>query len=114
MAFFCALVALLLALPFAPRAWRSFQRARTLRNPQRAPRTAASFWYLRLLKKLGRRGFRKRPAQTPVEFAESIADPGVRQDVVVFTEHYERARFNESIPDAERLPELYEEIVGKK
>jgi protein-glutamine gamma-glutamyltransferase len=114
MAFACTLLALLLALPFAPRLWRSFQRARTLRNPQRAPRTAASFWYLRLLKKLGRRGFRKRPAQTPAEFAESIADPAVRQDVVTFTEHYERARFDESIPDAERLPELYEEIVGKK
>ncbi|HEX7288424.1 MAG TPA: DUF3488 and transglutaminase-like domain-containing protein [Candidatus Angelobacter sp.] len=114
MALLCTLLALLLAMPFAPRAWKSFQRARTLRNPQRAPRTAASFWYLRLLKKLSRRGFRKRPAQTPAEFAESIGDPAMRNDVVVFTEHYERARFNESIPDAERLPELYEEIVSKK
>jgi protein-glutamine gamma-glutamyltransferase len=110
----CALLALLLALPFLPRLWRSLERARTLRNPQRAPRTAASFWYLRLLKKLGRRGFRKHPAQTAAEFAESISNPAVRQDVVTFTDHYERARFNESIPDAERLPELYEEIVGKK
>jgi protein-glutamine gamma-glutamyltransferase len=114
MALVCVLLAIVLTLPFAPRLWRSFQRARTLRNPQRAPRTAASFWYLRLLKKLGRRGFRKHPAQTPVEFAESISNPAVRQDVVSFTEHYERARFNESIPDAERLPELYEDIVGKK
>jgi hypothetical protein len=33
--------------------------------------------------------------------------------VVTFTEHYERARFADSVDDAQRLPELYEEIVGK-
>ena len=114
MALACVMLGLLLFLPFAPRAWRSIERARTLRNPQRAPRTAASFWYLRLLKRLSRRGFRKQPAQTPAEFAESITDPAMRKDVVVFTEHYERARFDESVEDAQRLPELYEEIVGKK
>src|SRR6185437_15720210 len=54
-----AAACLVLAFPFTPRAWRSFQRARTLRNPERAPRSAASFWYLRLLKKLGRKGYRK-------------------------------------------------------
>jgi hypothetical protein len=30
--------------------------------------------------------------------------------VIIFTEHYERARFNHSAPDAEKLPELYEEV----
>ena len=110
----CILLGILLALPFTPRAWRSLQRTRALRNPHRAPRTSASFWYLRLLKKLARQGFRKAPEDTPVEFAASIGDPEIREDVVVFTHHYQRARFDASVPDAERLPELYEEITAKK
>jgi protein-glutamine gamma-glutamyltransferase len=113
MASWCVALGLLLALPFTPKAWRTFDRARTARDPQRAPRSAASFWYLRLIKRLSKEGFRKEPSQTPGEFAESIADPHVREDVVVFTTHYERARFAESVEDAERLPELYEEIVSK-
>jgi hypothetical protein len=114
MATACVILALLLALPFTPKAWRSIQRVRALRNPQRAPRSAASFWYLRLLKKLGRRGYRKQPAQTPAEFARSIDDASTRADVVTFTAHYERARFNGSAEDAQKLPELFEEITGKK
>jgi hypothetical protein len=114
MAFCCVLLGLLLALPFAPKAWRSFQRTRTLRNPQRAPRTSASFWYMRMLKMLARRGVRKQPSQTPEEFTASIGDPHMRHDVELFTEHYERARFAESVEDAQRLPELYEEIAGRK
>ncbi|MGH9571633.1 MAG: DUF4129 domain-containing protein, partial [Candidatus Angelobacter sp.] len=114
MALACVLLGLLLALPFLPKAWRSFERARTLRNPERAPRAAATYWYLRLLKKLGRRGLRKEPAQTPAEFAGSITDAATRKDVAEFTVHYERARFAESAQDAQRLPELYEEITGKK
>jgi protein-glutamine gamma-glutamyltransferase len=114
MATWIVVLALILSLPFAPRAWRSFERSRALRNPQRAPRTSASFWYLRLLKRLRRRGLLKEPTQTPEEFAASIADPDMRRDVVVFTEHYERARFDESVEDATKLPELYEEIAGRK
>jgi transglutaminase-like putative cysteine protease len=114
MATACVILALLLALPFTPKAWRSFQRIRALRNPQRAPRSSASFWYMRLLKKLGRKGYRKQPSQTPAEFAESIDDASTRADVVTFTAHYERARFDGSAEDAQRLPELFEEITGKK
>lgn len=114
MAVACVVLGLLLFLPFTPKAWRAWQRSRMARNPQRAPRSVASFWYLRLLKKLGRRGFHKEPAQTPVEFAESIDDPAVRKEVVTFTEHYERARFDESVTDAEKLPDLFEEITTKK
>src|SRR5262249_1524980 len=61
MAFCCVLVGLLLALPFLPRVWRSVQRTRMLRNPQRAPRTSASFWYMRMLKMMAKRGARKDP-----------------------------------------------------
>jgi transglutaminase-like putative cysteine protease len=108
------LLLLILALPFAPRAWRSFERARLLRDPRRAPKSAASFWYLRLLRRLARTGLRKTPGQTPEEFASTITDPKMREDVVTFTQHYERARFADSVDDAQRLPELYEEIAGKK
>jgi protein-glutamine gamma-glutamyltransferase len=114
MAFCCVLLALLLALPFAPRAWRGFQRTRALRHPQRAPRTSASFWYQRMLKMMARRGVRKEPSQTAEEFVSSIPDPRMRHDVELFTEHYERARFAESVEDAQRLPELYEEIAGRR
>jgi transglutaminase-like putative cysteine protease len=110
----CVLLGLLLALPFAPLAWRSFQRTRTLRNPQRAPRTSASFWYLRMLKMMARRGVNKRSWQTAEEFVSSITDPLMRHNVGLFTEHYERARFDESVEDAQRLPELYAEIAARR
>jgi protein-glutamine gamma-glutamyltransferase len=114
MANWCVVLGLLLALPFIPKAWRTFERRRKARDPQQAPRTAASFWYLRMLKRVARRGFRKEAAQTPGEFAESIADPEIRDEVVTFTQHYERARFAESVEDAARLPELFEEMLAKK
>src|SRR5580765_7519613 len=114
MTFCCVLLGLLLALPFTPMLWRSYQRTRSLRNPQRAPRTSASFWYLRMLKMMARRGVNKEHHQTAEEFVSSIPDPLLRHDVELFTEHYERARFNESVEDAQRLPELYEEIAGRK
>jgi transglutaminase-like putative cysteine protease len=114
MALSCVLLGLLLAAPFTPMVWRTVQRRRTLRNPQRAPRTAASFWYLRMLKMMARRGVRKESSQTAEEFIASIPDLRVRHNVELFTEHYERARFNESVEDAERLPGLYEELSAKK
>jgi hypothetical protein len=114
MALCCVIVGLLLALPFTPKAWRSWQRRRMLRNPERAPRTAASFWYMRMLKMMSRRGAHKEPSQTPEEFAASIGDPLMQRDVALFTEHYERARFAESVEDACRLPELYEQMAGRR
>src|SRR5260370_5439352 len=114
MAVSCGLLALLLALPFVPKAWRSFQGAVARRNPQRAPTSAASFWYLRMLKRLARRGIRKAPAQTPSAFTPSLAGPRIRSHVQGFTNHYQRARFAGSVEDAQRLPELYEEMAAKK
>jgi transglutaminase-like putative cysteine protease len=113
MAWACVALGLLLALPFLVRAWRSFHTVRISRDPQRAPTSAASFWYMRMLKRLARSGIRKNIAQTPAEFTLSIADPDIRREVSIFTDHYERARFAGSISDAERLPELYEEMAGK-
>ncbi|HWX54315.1 MAG TPA: transglutaminase domain-containing protein, partial [Verrucomicrobiae bacterium] len=109
----CALLLLIMVAPFVPRAWRTLERSRLLRNPERAPRTAASFWYLRMLKYLERRGFRKAPAQTPSEFATSIGDAVVRQRVIAFTDHYQRARFAESVEDAQQLPRLYAALTAR-
>ena len=108
------LVFLLAAAPFIPKAWRAYRRYRILKNPQQAPRTAASFWYARMLKLMERKGIRKSPAQTPGEFASAISDSQVHEEVVVFTEHYERARFDGSPEDAMRLPALYQELAGRK
>jgi hypothetical protein len=110
---FSVLLLVLLLLPFAPKTWRRLQRARLLRNPQLAPRTAASFWYLRMLKTLERRGFRKAAAETPTEFAVSIEDPAMRQTVIAFTDHYQRARFADSVEDAQELPKLYAVLTAK-
>ena len=114
MAFCCILVGFLVALPFLPKAWRRIQRTRMMRNPQRAPRTSASFWYMRMTKMMAKRGSRKAPSQTPEEFTASIGDPLMRRHVELFTEHYERARFAESVEDAQKLPELYEEMAEHK
>jgi transglutaminase-like putative cysteine protease len=110
----CVSLFLLLALPLSVKAWRSVRRKKLLRNPQLAPSTTASFWYLRMLKFMARRGLRKEPAQTAAEFTSSIDDLQMRQEVETFTAHYERARFAESVEDAQRLPELYEELAGRK
>jgi hypothetical protein len=67
-----------------------------------------------MLKVIARKGIRKSPTQTAVEFASAIPDPEIKDNVVVFTEHYERARFADSVEDAERLPELYEEMARKR
>jgi transglutaminase-like putative cysteine protease len=110
----CVLGIIIIALPFTPKAWRAFRRVQLLKNPHRAPRSSASLWYGRMLKVMARRGIHKTAAQTPEEFASTIHDPQVHKDVVLFTQHYERARFADSIEDALRLPELYAELTVRK
>jgi len=83
---------------------------RVARRPEQAPRLAASIWYDRLIKLLRRKGYERQPAQTAEEFAASIETETVREEVVNFAEHYERARFGDSASDAEKLPELYDEV----
>ncbi|HEX6905856.1 MAG TPA: DUF4129 domain-containing protein, partial [Terriglobales bacterium] len=75
-----------------------------------APQMAASIWYARMTRITARRGWHKLPAQTPREFVASIGEEALRNSVALFTRHYERARFAQSAEDAERLPELYQEI----
>jgi hypothetical protein len=110
-AIIAVLVCLLLAN--AARIWRVAHHHRLARNPVNAPQAAASIWYSRMTRSLARKGFFKKPAQTPREFVASIADPPLHDSVASFTRHYERARFGKSPEDAARLPELFEEIKTK-
>ncbi len=103
-------VILCMLLANAARIWRAAHRHRVARNPVKAPEAAASIWYARMTRSMGRKGFHKMPAQTPGEFVASIPDPPLQSSVATFTRHYERARFGKSPQDAARLPELYEEI----
>jgi hypothetical protein len=94
--------------------WQAFKRLQLAAHPERAPQPAASLWYGRMVRKVGRRGWRKSETQTPAEFAHSIPDNPLRERVLEFTRRYESARFGDSTEDARRLPELYAEIAGKK
>ena len=78
---------------------------------QPAPQMAA-FWYQRMTKTLSRRGWEKAPGQTASEFVGAIPDVRLKESVARFTRHYERARFADSKQDAERLREIYEEVVS--
>jgi len=90
---------------------RQMARVRRLaRNPAAAPQAAASIWYERMLRQIGRRGWRKLSEHTPQEFVKTIGDPQIRGPVAAFTDHYERARFGGSADDAQALPEIYEAI----
>jgi len=88
-------------------------RQRRLTNhPEEAPSQAAALWYQRMLRWLGRKGWRKDAIETPKEFLTRIEDPAMRQRVEDFTRAYEAARFGESSEEARRLPALYEEITS--
>jgi transglutaminase-like putative cysteine protease len=78
--------------------------------PERSPEQAASIWYQRMARMLAGRGMRKSITQTPQEFARKIDDSKLREPVARFTDAYESARFGNSGADAQRLPELYEEV----
>jgi protein-glutamine gamma-glutamyltransferase len=105
--------AVLLLLVVARPLWRMGRRRALMRDPGRAPATAAGLWYLRMTRTLARRGWRKRATQSPREFAQAIDDPAMRRGVQSFTETYERARFGGSAAEAEKLPEKFRELVEK-
>jgi hypothetical protein len=106
---FAAFLLLILAGSI-PRLLSFLRKFRLARHPERAPQMAASIWYQRMLRLVERRGWQKKPAQTPEEFAAAIPDEQLKQRVTNFTEHYEHARFGGSAEGASRLSEIYEEI----
>jgi hypothetical protein len=105
-----AILAMLLLVFNLRGLYRYIREMRLAGRPSAAPRAAASIWYERMSRMLRKRGMEKKPAQTPQDFLRTIEDVGIQSKVANFTEHYERARFGGSQPDAEKLPELYEEV----
>jgi protein-glutamine gamma-glutamyltransferase len=79
-------------------------------HPERSPQQAAAVWYERMARAVARKGVERTAAQTPHEFLEKISDQRLRTPVARFTDVYESARFGNSADDAQRLPELYEEV----
>jgi hypothetical protein len=106
-----ALVALLLLFATnAGKLWRAFRSRRLALRPEKSPRLAATIWYERMTRLLAKQGWNKTAAHTPKEFLLSIPDEAARSSAAEFTRHYEAARFGGSAEDAQRLPELYEEV----
>lgn len=107
---------LVMALLIGPKLFSFLRDRRFSRKPALKPHSAATIWYRRMLKLLSKRGIRKSPAQTPQEFIQSVSVVAVKRQLAEFTVHYEKARFGDSAPDAEKLPELYRELelVSKK
>jgi hypothetical protein len=106
-----ALVALLLLFATnAGKLWRAFRSRRLALRPEKSPRLAATIWYERMTRLLAKQGWNKTAAHTPKEFLRSIPDEAARSSAAEFTRHYEAARFGGSAEDAQRLPELYEEV----
>ena len=94
--------------------WQGLVKRRLAARPERYPRQAATIWYERMTEVVARRGWRKSPTQTPSEFVLRIEDSNVRARVAEFTRHYESARFDDSVEDVRRLPQLYEEISATR
>jgi protein-glutamine gamma-glutamyltransferase len=105
-------VALLLFAANLRRLWRALRLRRLAARPQKSPSRAATIWYERMTRMLARKGWRKSAAHTPQEFLTCIRDDAMRESVAKFTRHYESARFGGLAEDAQRLPELFEEIAG--
>lgn len=67
------------------------------------PPALAAFEYRQMLRLLERRGWRKSPAQTPLEFAASIRVPEFAGPVRELTDLYQSARFGDASVDARRV-----------
>lgn len=105
-------IVLLVLSANARRLWQAIRRRAVAANPAKAPRAAATIWYERAVTLLNKRGMKKFAEQTPREFVVSLPDQRLRESLDRFTDRYERARFGNSAEDAQRLPELYEEVFA--
>jgi hypothetical protein len=102
----------LLLLGNAARVVRMIHEKRLRSHPERFPEQAAAMWYERMARSLARWGMQRLPGNTAQEFVKKIEDERLRARVAQFTQAYESARFGNSADDAQRLPELYEEVVS--
>jgi protein-glutamine gamma-glutamyltransferase len=76
------------------------------RREGQLPSDLAAFEYRQMLRLLERRGWRKSPAQTPLEFAASIRVPEFAGPVAELTQLYQSARFGAHSADARRVSAL--------
>ena len=98
---------LLIASPLAALPLRTLWQAA---SPRTSPSSAAAMLYLRMSRRLARRGYLRSPTQTPSEFAAAIAEPSLREVVLRFTAAYEHARFGGSAAAAATLPALLDQV----
>ena len=70
------------------------------------PPELAALQYREMLKLLERRGWRKSPAQTPLEFAAAIPDAQFNLPVGQLTELYQSARFGAHPAKASEMASL--------
>jgi hypothetical protein len=94
-----ALTAMISALLYLNQLWRTA-----------SPGSAAAIFYLRMTRRLARKGYYRSSAQTASEFAASIGDPPLREAVLSFNAAYERARFGNSETAAANLPALLDQV----
>jgi len=74
----------------------------------------ATVLYQRLLRTLRRRGFRKSPGQTPLEFASSLPPPELAGAVAEFTRAYNHIRFGTRAGVGPRLVELLRRVEAQR
>jgi len=98
---------LVIALPFAVLHIRKEWRAASVVS---SPSSASAILYLRMTRRLARRGYHRSETQTASEFAASIGDIEVREAVVRFIAAYHHARFGGSGAAAANLPALLEQV----
>jgi transglutaminase-like putative cysteine protease len=89
-------------------AWRFARRDSEL-NPREATLT-----YQRLLQTLQKKGFRKKPSQTPREFAFSFLSTPWGPGIMEFTKLYNTLRFGQASVSLARLRQILEEIAKGK
>jgi len=86
-------------------AWRFARRDAALK-----PREA-SLTYQRLLNTLHKKGFRKKPSQTPREFAFSFLGTTLGPGVMEFTKLYNTLRYGETPVSFARLRQILQDIA---
>jgi transglutaminase-like putative cysteine protease len=111
-----AFAILFLTLLNLRRLLRALRDFRLRAHPSGAPRESAALWYDRMVSRMARRGWRKSPSQTPLDFVAAIREAALQKKVAKFTRAYESARFGKSVDDAASLPELFQDITtdGKR
>ena len=104
---------LALLIYFRGRALGGFVAIRWKLRSRRAGQLSAdlaAFEYRQMLRLLERRGWRKSPAQTPLEFAASIRVPEFAGPVAELTQLYQSARFGAQPANARRVTTLLDAL----